>query len=137
MKYNQEEESTFRKELFRRMDDQDRQLKEIKEDGKKTMEQATKTNGRATVLELKMNDYDTFKKTVDGLAGWKIWLMATAVTVLFCGGIMCKLFLASIYRTAQDNAQKAIIEQKEGIINDAAEKVVNLIENKYDLKIVK
>ena len=49
--YNFREESTFRNELFRRMDNQDTELAEIKDDVKLTKAQAYKTNGRVSKLE--------------------------------------------------------------------------------------
>lgn len=55
--YNQKEENTFRQELFRRMDQQDRILEKL-------LEQTTKTNGRCTRLEDLTKDYKTDMETL-------------------------------------------------------------------------
>lgn len=58
--YSQKEENTFRKELFRRMDNQDTDLKEIKI-------QTLKTNGR-------VNKHDWYFKAM-----W--WVLGTVVAL--------------------------------------------------------
>jgi hypothetical protein len=122
--YSQKEEDTFRKDLFRRMDGQDEVLKVIKD-------QTIKTNGRVTVLEVTVKDYTDLQKTVQALAGWKMWLSGAVAVILLAGGVYVKLLLKDIYRTVNEQTQAIVNSQKE----DIAREVVAELERKYELQI--
>ncbi len=77
-KYNQKEETTFRTELFRRMDKQDEILDKV-------LEQTQKTNGRVTKLETATSDYDDTKKKVSVLENYRWWILGFGFSFTILG----------------------------------------------------
>lgn len=76
--YNQKEETTFRTELFRRMDKQDEILDKV-------LEQTQKTNGRVTKLETITTDYDETKKKVSILENYRWWILGFGFSFTILG----------------------------------------------------
>jgi hypothetical protein len=124
--YSQKEENTFRLDLFRRLDTQDNLLGDIKI-------QTTKTNGRVTVLEEKTKDYTEIKNVMYGLKDFKSWLAGAVATSLTLGSIIAYLFMN--YITA--NTQNIITAQKDSIIQEAVEQTILIVNQKYNLDIIK
>ncbi len=73
--FSQKEENTFRKELFRRMDNQDIILNKL-------LDQTTKTNGRVTKLEDKT---ENLPKDVAELKTSRIQLITAVSVLMFLG----------------------------------------------------
>lgn len=72
--YSKREQDIFFKELFTRMDKQDSTLQRIEEFTSATKEQATKTNGRVSLLEAENKVLEdtvtTLNKTKDTVTRW-------------------------------------------------------------------
>jgi len=126
--YSQKEENTFRKDLFRRLDNQDGMLNDIKE-------QTTKHNGRMTKLETRTEDYDDYKKTVQGLSGFKMWLTGAVVASLTVGSGIAYLFMEKIENNTRQIVSEMIEQEKPKIIKSAVEDIITVINQEYNLKI--
>ena len=135
--YNKDEETTFRKDLFNRLDIQDKQLAEIKSDGKETKVQAYKTNGRATALEIRIIDYEKLKEVVNGLSGFKLWLTGAVAVLLLTGSTIGYLFTKNIvYTTHADTLQ--LIDLHEKNVDSKIQKTVLEFLQDYDkIEIIK
>lgn len=106
--YSQKEENTFRQDLFRRMDVQDKTLARIESDGKDTKAQTIKTNGRVNLMEEKTKDYDELRNSIQGLANIKYWIMGASATILAIGSYVAHLEEAYIIQKAADSALSQI-----------------------------
>jgi len=102
--YSLREETTFRQNLFKRLDTQDEILKEIRM-------QTTKTNGRVNLLEIKTSDYENIKKTTDNLKGWKMWLSGAVAVIIFFGGAFITLFY-QVQKYDQENFIRETIKNE-------------------------
>lgn len=120
--YNQKEENTFRKDLFHRLDTQDDLLKEIKT-------QTVKTNGRVTVLETRLEDYDENKKILAGLSGFKMWLTGAVAVLLLCGGTLGYAYSEIILSNADKNATKIFEASKIDLEKQLEDKISEALSN--------
>jgi len=87
--YSQKEETTFRTELFRRMDKQDEILDKV-------LEQTQKTNGRVTKLETITNDYDETKKKVSVLENYRWWILGFGFSFTILAGSTVYYFITNL-----------------------------------------
>ncbi len=127
-KFNQKEEETFRKDLMRRMDNQDSVLKDIKI-------QTTATNGRVSKLEDWSNESKKVIESTTKIASdtalnytvdkTRIWAVIGVLILL--GGTIITLAIMAI----DSKIQKGIDTRSENI----AGQVLSQIEEKYDLKV--
>lgn len=127
-KYSQKEENTFRLDLFRRLDNQDVMLKDIKE-------QTTRHNGRMTKMETKLEDYDEYKERVIGLSGFKMWLTGAVVASLTVGSGIGFLFMEKIENNTRQIVLDTLEQEKPKIVNETAKDVVSILKEEYNIKI--
>lgn len=120
--YNKEEETTFRKDLMRRMDVQDDALDRIET-------QTIRTNGRVTAVEIQLKDYEKFKESIDSLKGFKLWLSGSVATLLFLGSGIGFFFSYYIRTNTESTVRDILKEEKPVIIRD----VITEIDRTYNL----
>ncbi len=110
------EEITFRSELFRRMDRQDQDLKEIKEDGKKTSERVGIQNGRMVKIEEWSNEAKVIIENTTKIANetainyrtdkTRIWAVITVL--IFLGGTIITLAIMAIDAKIKEGITEAL-----------------------------
>lgn len=120
--YNEKEEATFRKDLFRRMDVQDEALNRIET-------QTIRTNGRVTAVEIQLKDYEGFKTAVNNLSGFKMWLSGAVAVLLFLGSGIGFFFSYYIRTNTESTVRDILKEEKPVIIRDT----ISEIDRTYNL----
>ncbi len=122
--YSKREQDSFRGTMLSRMDNQDGMLGKI-------LDQTSKTNGRVTKLEDKIEDYPEVRKQLDVITNWKLEFMSEikgmkrVMTILV---IVLPTLISTIFALYINSLRQSIIK-------DTSANVISTLQAEYNIKI--